>query len=318
VAPYCGGVDFLEKKSLRSNTAAATLSTMEEIRYRGRTVTEADIDCIRTLIAANPSMSRCALSKELCRRWDWRQDNGALRDMVCRGMLLTLHRAGRIELPASRWINRPPIVPRRKPESISIDQTPFEAPLSSIRPLQFRQVRRTPEERLFNSLLEQHHYLGYTQPVGEHLKFMVYAADRPVACVAWSSAARHLGARDRYIGWSSVARRRNIRFIAYNPRYLIMPWVRVPHLASHVLGWMARNLSKEWERVYQHPVYFLETFVDVGLYRGTCYRAANWVSMGITTGRGKNDLTHKANRPVKEVLGLPLVRRFRELLCEAS
>ena len=291
---------------------------MEEIRYRGRTITAEEIEQIRALIASNPALNRSQLSKELCRRWDWRQPNGALRDMVCRGMLLTLHRAGRIELPASRWVNRPAIIARRKPEPADIDRTPVESPLSELRPLEFRQVRRTPEERLFNSLLQEHHYLGYTQPVGEHLKFMVSAQGRPVACIAWSSAARHLGSRDRFIGWSKEARRQNIRFIAYNPRYLILPWVRVPHLASHILGWMARNLSREWERVYGHPVYFLETFIDVGLYRGTCYRAANWVSMGITTGRGKNDLTHKQNRPLKEVLGLPLRRRFRELLCEVN
>jgi hypothetical protein len=200
---------------------------MEEIRYRGRTVTAAEIESIQALIASNPGMSRCALSKELCRRWDWRQTNGTLRDMVCRGMLLTLHRAGRIELPASRWVNRPAIVPRRKPARAGIDRTPLAAPLSDVCPLEFRQVRRTPEEGLFNSLLEEHHYLGYTQPVGEHLKFVVYAKGRPVACVAWSSAARHLGSRDRFIGWSKEARRRNLRFIAYNPRYLIMPWVRV-------------------------------------------------------------------------------------------
>ncbi len=291
---------------------------MEEIRYRGKTVTEAEIEDIRVLIAANPGMNRSALSKELCRQWDWRQSNGALRDMVCRGLLLALHRAGQIELPASRWANRSPITPRRKPGPAEIEKTPVECSLSSIFPLEFRQVRRTPEERLFNSLLEEHHYLGYTQPVGEHLKFMVYAGQKPLACLAWSSAVRHLGSRDRFIGWSKEARQRNIRFIAYNPRYLILPWVRVPHLASHILGWMARHLSQEWERVYQHPVYFLETFIDTALYRGTCYRAANWISLGMTTGRGKNDLTHKANRSLKEVLGLPLVRRFRELLCQEN
>lgn len=290
---------------------------MEAINYRGRTATEADIAFIRALIASNPSASRYALSKKLCKAWGWMQPNGTLRDMVCRGLMLELHRRGHIELPALRRVTSNPFVKRQKPALVTVDQTPLEAKLSEIQPLEFRQIRRKPEEKLFNSLLQQHHYLGYTQPVGEHLKYMVYGRDgRPVACLAWSSAPRHLGARDRFIGWSPEARRQNIRFVAYNPRYLIMPWVKVPHLASHILGWMARSLPREWQRVYGHPVYFLETFVDVGRYRGTCYRAANWVLMGVTTGRGKSDQTHRPNRPLKEVLGLPLTKHFRRLLAE--
>jgi hypothetical protein len=144
------------------------------------------------------------------------------------------------------------------------------------------------------------------------------SADRPDACLAWSSAPRHLGSRDLYIGWSSEARRRNIRFIAYNTRFLILPWVTVPHLASHLLGRMARLLSQDWERLYGHPIYFLETFVDPERFRGTCYRAANWVMLGRTTGRGKDDHTNRPNRSIKEVLGLPVHRRFRELLQEAE
>jgi hypothetical protein len=135
-----------------------------------------------------------------------------------------------------------------------------------------------------------------------------------VACLAWSSAPRHIGSRDRYIGWNAEARKRNIHLIAYNTRFLILPWVRVPHLASHILGRMAAALSQDWEQMYGHPVYFAETFVDPGRFRGTCYRAANWQFLGLTTGRGKNDHTYKPNRPIKEVLGLPLTPRFRELL----
>jgi hypothetical protein len=177
-------------------------------------------------------------------------------------------------------------------------------------------VRRTGDEPLFNSLMEQHHYLQYEQPVGEHLKYLAWAQGRPIACLAWSSAPRHLGSRDRYIGWSAEARRRNIRFIAYNTRFLILPWIRVPHLASHLLGRMAAILSDDWDRLYSHPIYFAETFIDPGRFRGTCYRAANWQLLGLTTGRGKNDQTNKPNRPIKEILGLPLTPRFREHLTQ--
>src|SRR5438046_8550168 len=139
--------------------------------------------------------------------------------------------------------------------------TPIEGSLNDVGRLEFRLVRRTPEAPLFHSLIEEHHYLHYTQPVGGQLKLMVFAGDRPVACLAWSSAARHLGPRDRFIGWNREARRRNIRFIAYNSRYLVLPWVQVSCLASHILGRMAMLVPRDWERIYGHPVYYLETFV---------------------------------------------------------
>ena len=289
-----------------------------EWRYRGRVVTTEDILFIRAFIAAHPNASRRRLSALLCEAWQWKQANGAPCDMICRGLLLMLHRAGEIELPAVRQTSLNPFVRRVRPQSPLIDRTPLSASLGQLGPIEVRQVRRTEQEPLFNSLIEHHHYLGYEQPVGEHLKYLVWAQGRPIACLAWSSAPRHLGSRDRYIGWNAEARRRNIRFIAYNTRFLILPWVTVPHLASYLLGRIARLLSQDWERLYEHPIYFLETFVDPERFRGTCYRAANWVMLGRTTGRGKDDHTNRPNRSIKEVLGLPVHRRFRELLQEAE
>jgi len=290
----------------------------ERLRYRGRVVTDADVVFIRELVAGHPTLSRRALSQKLCQAWNWVQPNGHPRDMVCRGLMLALHRAGHIELPAKRRTPPNPLAKRPKPAAAEIDRTPVRGPLKQLGPLRVEQVRRTRAESLFNSLIEQHHYLGYTQPVGEHLKYLVVAEGRPVACLAWSSAPRHLGCRDRFIGWSPVARRRNIHLIATNLRFLILPWVEVPHLASHLLGRMARVLPGDWEQLYGHPVYFLETFVDPGRFSGTCYRAANWIMLGRTTGRGKDDQTGRPNRPIKEVLGYPLSRRFRQLLAQES
>lgn len=284
------------------------------LRYRGRPVTAADVRFINELISRHAGESRRRLSARLCEAWEWRQPNGALRDMVARGLMLALWRAGHIELPQIRQRPCNPLVSRVRPETVGVDRTPVCTSLRELGPLEFRQVRRRPEERLFNSLLHQHHYLGYTQPVGEHLKFMVYAGTRPVALFAWSSAARHLGPRDRYLGWAPQLRRQNIRYLAYNTRYLIPGWVQVPHLASHLLSRMARMLPGEWEKVYGHAVYFAETFVDTTRHRGTCYRAANWIVLGRTQGRGKDDLTHRPNRTLKEVLGLPLIADFRERL----
>lgn len=246
------------------------------------------------------------------------QPNGALRDMVCRGLMLKLHREGLIELPPVRQIPCNPLAQRSQPTVVSVDERPLQVRLSEIQPLEFRQVRRMPEEALFNSLLEQHHYLGYTQPVGEHLKYLIYAQQRPIACIAWSSAPRHLGSRDRFIGWSAEARRQNVGLLAYNPRFLILPWVRVPHLASHILGQMAKRLAGDWQRWYGHPVYFLETFVDPQRFRGTCYRAANWIRLGHTTGRGNNAPTKKPTLPIKEVLGYPLRKDFRQRLLQVA
>jgi len=286
------------------------------LSYRHRVITEDDLGFIRKLIAEHPGSSRRDVSKRLCQAWDWVQANGALRDMVCRGLMLMLHRRGLIELPPVRRVPRNPMVDRNHPSLVIVDEAPLQMTLSELGPLELRQVRRTSEEALFNSLLKHHHYLGYTQPVGEHLKYLVFATGRPIACLAWSSAPRHLGSRDRFIGWDKQARLKNIGLLAYNTRFLILPWVKVPHLASHILGRMARTLSVDWQRVYAHPIYFVETFIDPQRFAGTCYRAANWTVLGETTGRGKDDLAHKANRSIKKVLGYPLVKDFRKRLSQ--
>jgi hypothetical protein len=294
-----------------------TTTSKSWFRYRSREIRASDVEFIRDLIARYPGVSRRGLSERLCEAWDWRQENGALKDMVCRGLMLALSRAALIELPARKKRPCNPFVQRGRPTSIEVDPSPIEGSLKDLPPLVFRQVRRAADEPLFNAMIEQYHYLKYTQPVGEHLKFMVYAGSRPVALFGWSSAARHLAPRDRYLGWSAEKRKSNIRYIAYNTRYLIPQWVRVPHLASHLLSRMTRMLSDEWQKLYGHGVYFAETFVDPTLHRGTCYKAANWVLMGRTTGRGKADQTGRPNRTLKEVLGLPLVEDFRERLAAA-
>jgi hypothetical protein len=287
-----------------------------EWRYRGRTITAADVVFIRELIAAHPQVGRSELSRKLCEAWNWKQANGALRDMVCRGLLLELERAGEIQLPPIRFRPPNPLRERARPEPVIPDNRPVRGPLRELQPLEIKPVRRSEQEPLFNSLMEQYHYLGYEQPVGEHLKYLVKARGQVIACLAWSSAPRHLGSRDRFIGWDPQARRRNIHLIAYNTRFLILPWVQVPHLASHILGRMAQQTPRDWERVYAHPIYLLETFVDPEKFRGTCYRAANWVVLGPTTGRGKDATSKQPNRSIKQVLALPLHRRFRELLSQ--
>lgn len=285
------------------------------LRYRGREIRCADTAFIQRLIADNPQWSRRRLSAELCRAWNWVQPNGTLRDMVCRSLLLQLHRAGLIELPAKRCTPPNNVVQRRAPApTLPLEQEPRPCTLRELGPLEIRQVRRTAHEALFGQLMQAYHYLRCTQPVGEHLKYLVLAGAQPVAAMAWSSAPRHLAARDRFIGWSPEVRRRLLHLIAYNTRFLIMPWLEVPRLASHLLGRIARRISADWQALYAHPIHLLETFVDPARFGGSCYRAANWTSLGLTSGRGRNARTSRRDQPRKELWVYPLSKDFRRHL----
>jgi hypothetical protein len=287
--------------------------------YRGREVSAQNIEFIRGLIAAHPGLSRRRLSAKLCQAWNWVQPNGQLRDMVARSLMLELHRAGHIQLPAQRCCPVNNVARHRAPEpDLALAWAPLECSLAALGSLGIRQVRRSPAEPLFNRLMQTHHYLGYTQPVGEHLKYLVYAQGQPISALAFCSSPRHLGPRDRFIGWSASQRRAGIHLLAYNTRYLLMPWVKVPQLASHLLGRVARQIAADWQALYGHPVYLLETFIDPERFRGTCYRAANYIYLGLTTGRGKDDQTRRPNRSLKQLWVYPLRRDFRRCLTLAA
>ena len=289
------------------------------IRYRGRTVSAEDITFISSLIAAHPHDSRRALSVRLCEAWGWVQPNGRPRDMVCRGLMLELHRSGLIELPAKKCSPPNPLgAQRAKAARVTVDKTPIDASLKSLGAFEIRRVGKSPGEKLYNGLIEQYHYLGYCHPVGEQVKYVVFAGERPVACLGFSSAPRHIGCRDRFIGWSPEVRRRNLHLIVYNTRFLIMPWVRVRNLASHLLSRTAKRVAGDWPRVYGHPICLLTTFIDTERFLGTCYQAAGWIYLGMTTGRGKNDQTGKANRSIKAAWAYPTVTDFRSRLCSVQ
>jgi hypothetical protein len=284
------------------------------ITYRGRDINQQDVAFIRALMASHPADGRYALSKRICREWNWVQPNGCLKDMICRGLLLRLEREGYVVLPPRKSTPLNPFLHRRPPQPVSVDENPIETSLENLFPIKIHQVRRTPSEKLFNGLIAQYHYLGYRQPVGEHLKYLILSKDRPVGCMALSSAAYHLACRDSFIGWSHGARKQNIHLLTYNTRFLILPWVKVPNLGSHLLGKFAKIIPVDWQKLYHHPVYWLETIVDTDRFKGTCYRAANWIFLGKTTGRGLNDKTNRVNRSIKEVYGYPLIRNFRARL----
>ena len=285
------------------------------IKYRNRLVTQDDISYIRKLISNHPEYGRCALSRQICRDWNWAQANGQLKDMVCRGLLLLLEKQDYIKLPPRKKTPKNPFIDRKPPEPVVVDQGRIEASIKEIMPITLQQVRRTPNEKLFNGLIEQYHYLGYSRPVGEHLKYLVFSNHRPIACLAFSSAAYYLGCRDSYIGWSLETRKKNLRFLVYNTRFLILPWVNVACLASHVLSKCTKVLTRDWQKIYNHPIYWMETIIDSNRFKGTCYRAANWILLGKTTGRGINDQTNSVNRSIKDVYGYPLVHDFKARLC---
>ncbi len=284
------------------------------LSFRGREIRAAEVEFLRRLIAENPGLSRYRLSVRVCAAWNWVQPNGHPRDMVCRSLMLRLHRAGHIQLPEpKRKLANNAILHRRVREVPAVDQTPITSSLAALGALEIQLVRRTEGEALFGQLLKQHHYLGYSRPVGEHLKYLVLAGGRPVACLGWSSAPLKLKLRDELVGAPMAAYRHNLHLIVYNSRYLILPWVQVPHLASHLLARIARRISADWQELYHHPVQLLESFVDTERFKGTCYRAANWKLLGRSEGRGTKSKTG-AQTSIKELWVYPLGKGFRQKL----
>lgn len=285
------------------------------VTYRRRSVSRKDVATIKKIIASHPEKSRRFISQELCRQWDWRQANGVLKDMVCRSLLLLLESKGLISLPPRKFTPANPLAKRKKPSKVTVDNTPLHCSLSDVFPVRLEQVRRTHFEKMFNGLISEYHYLGYTQPVGEHLKYIAFSHDRPIACLAWGSAPWYIGARDRFIGWSKGIRENNLHLIANNLRFLILPWVQVPCLASYLLALNRTRLSQDWQKIYHHRVFLLETFVDTTRYLGTCYKADNWIYTGQTTGLGKLSKSRQPLLSKKAVYVYPLTKNFRRELC---
>jgi hypothetical protein len=239
--------------------------------------------------------------------------------MVCRSLLLALHRAGHLELPAKRQSPPNNAIRHRHVADVQPYATELiDGSLAALGPLEIRLVRRTQDEGLFAHLLSRHHYLGYSRPVGEHLKYLAWAGGRPIACLGWSSAPRQLKLRDQFVGAPKETYRHHLHLIAYNTRFLIVPWVRVPHLASHLLGRIARRISPDWQDLYHHPIHLLESFVDTERFRGTCYRAANWICLGRSAGYGTKSKTKTRTTSIKELWVYPLGRHFRQRLLAAS
>lgn len=283
---------------------------------QGRVIGAAQLDEIRQVLCAHPDWHRSNLSVELCRRWDLRAVSGTLKDMACRNLLLKLERAGHITLPARRGPASPNGHRNSTLAMVAHETGALTAVLRTLEPLSVTVVQRaTADEHLFNCLVSRYHYLGLRSTVGENLKYLVRAADdRPLACLLFGSAAWKAQARDLFIGWDQPRRERNLQRLTNNTRFLILPWVHVPCLASRVLSLVTRRIRSDWEAKYGHPVHLLETFVDTSRFRGTCYRAANWFCAGHTQGRTRNDRHTTIRVALKDVYVYPLSPNFRREL----
>jgi len=278
---------------------------------RGRLVTSDDVDLIRSLIDKYFKQGRTFISRELCRHWNWYQPNGALKDMACRELLRRLEKKGFVTLPPSRKKNH------QKGRNLTIpphETHPIEGKLKTFLPIKLLMVRGSPQETLFNGLIHKYHYLRYCQIVGPSLKYVAFIKAYPVACLGWGAAAWKVACRDQFIGWSSLVRKKNLSLIINNTRFLILPWVHIPNLASHLLSQNIKTISRDWQRLYNYQIALLETFVDTKRFEGTSYKAANWIYAGITKGRGKNDRYNQYPVSVKSVFLYPLITKFREVL----
>jgi len=288
----------------------------QDMVIQGRHITADEIGLIRGLMTVHCDWGRTRLSEELCRLWDWRNAQGRIKDMAARTLLLKLERHGLIKLPARQRPSSNEFRNRRVP-LVDHASKPICGSLDDLRPLSVSIVPPgSPDVRLFKSLLAQYHYLGHRNTVGENLRYLVRDRHgRPVACSLFGSAAWKCADRDAFLGWERGARERNLQWLTNNTRFLVLPWVEVPHLASHVLGLIARRIRGDWQTKYGHPVHALETFVDRSRFKGTCYRAANWLRLGSTQGRTRNDRNRSIQTTVKDVYLYPLTPHFRQELC---
>jgi hypothetical protein len=285
------------------------------LSVQGRSMSGSDLESVRSLLSNHPDWSRWRLSRVLCEQWDWRNRAGELKDMAARSLLLKLHDRGLITLPARR---QTPFNRMKATPAVEVfDATPVECSLHDLGSLEVREVSRDkPARRQLASALSQHHYLSYGGTVGQNAQYIVKdASGRLLACLVFGSSAWKCQERDEWIGWTREQREKNLNQTTNNSRFLLMPWVKVPGLASWILGCVLRRLSSDWQAKYGHPIFLVETFVERDRFQGTAYRAANWIKVGSTRGRSRQDRDQKLQVPVKDIYVYPLRIDFRKGLC---
>ena len=282
-------------------------------KYRSRELTPEDIDFIRESIDRHYARGRSHISRVLCQAWNWTQPNGKFKEYAARDLLLRLEEKGLIKLP-------PRIRENNNQKRRNFDQIPLlvkkqlGGSIGNYPSLVVRPTGNAQDKYLWEHLVHHHHYLGCPRLVGEHIRHLVFIDDQIVACLAWASAAWKIKPREEFIGWDEGAKRKRLQLVANNTRFLILPWVKVKYLASRVLSLSLKRLVADWQEAYGHPIYLVETFVDTSRVKGTCYRAANWNYVGLTSGSAKRGNTYSYHGQPKAIYLYPLHRRFRRYL----
>lgn len=286
-------------------------------RYCGRDFSVDDLHAITALIEQSPSATRASLSRDICVMFNWLKPNGGLKDMTARVAMLRMQSDGLISLPAPRMV----CAPRRRSDycatvaTAATDvQPPLLLPVHELGPLTMRQVAGTPNSRLWNEYIARYHYLGYTPLAGSQMRYFVFEGERLLALLSFGASAWKLAERDRFIDWDEAGRQRNLQLVVNNARFLILPWVQSKGLASKILSLISRQLPNDWQQRYGYRPVLLETFVETPRHRGTCYKAANWINVGKTTGRGKKSPSSKQIIPIKDIWLYPLRQNFRAVL----
>ena len=291
---------------------------MEPICLQGRTLTSDDLAMVCALIAQHPDWHRTALSRHLCEVWDWRNQAGRIKDMAARTLLLKLQARGLIQLPPPQTRTARPCAqaPAFQPQLASLWPAPIDDSLHCLQPVSLERVETLAVRQQARELLAQYHYRGIHGAVGENIQYLAKdVRGRELAVMVFGAAAWKVAVRDQFIGWSAAQRAKRLGLLANQQRFLILPWVRVPHLASHLLGLALQRLSRDWQSRYGHPLWLVESFVETDRFVGTAYKAAGWPCLGQTTGRTRQDRQHTLQTPPKTVWVRPLHPRFRDALC---
>lgn len=284
------------------------------ITFAGRCFASDELALMRQAAIDYAGLGITEISRTICEWLDWKRPNGRLKNHECRLLLERLQHQGLLTLPVLRRSGR------RGPRTVTTDTrsdcpTPIQCRLADLEPLRLALIENS-DSALWRQFIQRYHYLGCRVPVGAHLRYFVHSAKGQIlACLLWTSPAWKMAARDRWIGWTSHQRARNLQYIVNNSRFLILPWVQVKNLASAILARSARQLPHDWSQHYGYTPLLLETLVDVTRFNGTCYHAANWITLGETTGRGRMDRHHKARGTLKRIFVLPLHRRVQQRLC---
>lgn len=284
---------------------------LNALRFCGRDFTPAEIERIREMIADPARPHRASIARAVCTEFNWRKPDGLLKAMSCRVALLRMHRAGLIELPPPRCAK-----PEHRPGRTAAGepQLPVSGSRGDLPDLHLLQPRTRADSQLWNELMERYHYLGYQPLPGAQLRYLLFGGGLLLGALGFGAAAWKVAPRDTFIGWTPEQRQARLHLVVNNARFLLLPWVTVKNLASSVLAQAAKQIPSDWAARYAYRPVLLETFVETPRFTGTCYRAANWIHVGQTQGRGKLDRHHRRDQPVKHIYVYPLTPRFRETL----